>query len=328
MKKHIFALFFFFCIFLLHAQEYNSAPILSFELINGKEVTLKRTNIYFLQYQITNNENEIEFTFPTNNKNSTTNYFVYDETRNAYNLTFRNKNAIYTIYQNTLTDEIGVLVTIDNETYNLKGKIETLNGSIKIFKATYPTISSNQFVNIQYKSSFILPSLKEIISDIKSGTKKPSFNELEEHALYNLSDENIRLHNTPNRKHNDKFKKFVQNSIVALESKNIEKIFTFFNSKYLFWLLHHHSYGRELDSSIKDRFSSFSDTGKYKKLNYKEFETVEFVEVFGGTGSNDLVFIKYKVTLTNGAVYNFDLVLSIELLPNGDFKYCLESGWG
>lgn len=299
-------------------------PEISFSLNNGKQISLSRTNEYFLQYSVLNKKGEIEFTFPTDNKTSTTNYFVFDDDNENYSLTFTNKEAKYTIYQNKDEQQIGVLVKTDVKTYNLKGDFETLNGNLGMFKPVFPIVQSNQFVNIKFKSFDVLPNLDTILINSKDELGSFLFNTIQKEEIANLRDQIIELKVLPIKAVNkEKLNQFINSSITIYESKNLEKILYLDNTKYLIYTLYA-SYPKKLNEVMFDRFMAYPKEGGQKHLNYKEFEKVEFLEI----DSDKLaVYIKYKVTLTNGSIYNFKLPLGIELLPNGDFKFCFVDGY-
>lgn len=107
------------------------SELLSFKITeNNKEVKLLTTNDENLYYVFLKPNGLVEFSFPYSSPYELSN-FTLNESKNR--LTFKNGNIVYQIYEikgQSETLEIGVIVSIDDKKYDLKGDYNSLKGSL------------------------------------------------------------------------------------------------------------------------------------------------------------------------------------------------------
>lgn len=104
----------------------------SFNLVkNNKKVIVFNINDRTLNYALIRKDGTVEFSYPLE-----TIYKKPDFKISSYNdqLTFKNENAIYKIYQKQNGERInaiGIKVHVDNKLYDLKGDLSSLKGNLK-----------------------------------------------------------------------------------------------------------------------------------------------------------------------------------------------------
>ncbi|WP_299006286.1 hypothetical protein [uncultured Tenacibaculum sp.] len=111
------------------------SEILSFNLIkNQKQVVLFSLNGLALNYALIKPDGAVEFSFPIELMGGDYN-FKLNKTENT--LTFKNKGAIYQIYQTSKEgkiNSIGIFVTVNGKKYDLKGDLNSIEGSLEALK--------------------------------------------------------------------------------------------------------------------------------------------------------------------------------------------------
>ena len=116
----------------LETENTDIEPIISFELQkNRKKVSVFAVNNYFLNYVLIKSDEIIEFNYPLLEDYENSNFII---TKHLDKLTFTNKNATYEIYETVTggkTKTIGVLVKVNGKTYDLKGDVNSLEGTLK-----------------------------------------------------------------------------------------------------------------------------------------------------------------------------------------------------
>lgn len=106
--------------------------ILSFKVDkNQKQVVLFNHNDRVLNYVLIDKTDEVEFSYPINIVYQNPD-FTFDKKNNS--VTFKNKDVIYTIYDNQ--NGIGITITTGGKTYNWTGNIASKKGKIKDITAT------------------------------------------------------------------------------------------------------------------------------------------------------------------------------------------------
>jgi len=105
--------------------------IMSFQLLDkNKRVVLYNLNDRTLNYVLINGEDTSEFFYPIQTVYKNPDFIV---SISGNELTFRNKDVQYKIYQKFKTGQltdIGVLVSVESKEYDLKGDIKSLKGNI------------------------------------------------------------------------------------------------------------------------------------------------------------------------------------------------------
>lgn len=107
-------------------------PIVSFKL-HGKDKTavLYNINNRMLNYVLLQEGEVVEFHFPAEPVYKSRDFLVSKEKNTV---TFTNADAQYQIYQESQDDrftKIGIRVKVGNKTYNIRGDVTTLKGSIE-----------------------------------------------------------------------------------------------------------------------------------------------------------------------------------------------------
>lgn len=121
----------------LEFNEFSQEPIVYFQTENGKKLFIFERNEKTLYYAFTAPNNDIELSYPNileeiNKISIESQKFKFSS--NGDKLTFKILNTTYEIYQNRKNgkiEDIGIIIEIDGKPYNLKGKLETLKGSLK-----------------------------------------------------------------------------------------------------------------------------------------------------------------------------------------------------
>lgn len=128
-------------------EEMSSDIIFSFELEkSGKQLIIYQTE-KILNYVLILEDEEIEFYFPQpyyDEQNQETVYenFTYDMDENT--LSFKNADAEYEIYESP--EKVGIKVKTKGKTYDLKGKKDTITGTLKdLRKPDWDNILYNNF---------------------------------------------------------------------------------------------------------------------------------------------------------------------------------------
>ena len=116
--------------------EYDGlSEILSFNLIkNQKQVVLFSINNLELNYALIKPNGVVEFSFPLETIQENHNFTL---NRKDNTLTFKNRNATYQIYQKgeeNKINSIGILVTVNGKKYDLKGELNSIEGSLETLK--------------------------------------------------------------------------------------------------------------------------------------------------------------------------------------------------
>lgn len=111
--------------------EENISELLSFTIAeNQKEVKLFVHNGTDLRYVLAKQNGEVEFSYPLGRISEVTNFII---NLKGDSLTFRNKNVTYQIYEireKNILKNLGILVTVDGNKYDLKGTLNSLKGSL------------------------------------------------------------------------------------------------------------------------------------------------------------------------------------------------------
>jgi hypothetical protein len=115
-------------------QQEGITSIFSFKLSkNQKQVVVYRIN-QMLNYVLIRPDKTVEFSYPVVTDNPD---FWMDKNKNC--LGFNNKNVTYEIYETAHGDtlkKIGVWVTVNGKSYDLKGDVNTVKGTLKNVKHT------------------------------------------------------------------------------------------------------------------------------------------------------------------------------------------------
>ncbi len=108
------------------------SEVLSFKMAkNNKEVKVLVHNHQTLTYVFLKPDGQVEFSFPIQGYEKNIDFKINE---NSSKLTFSNGDVIYQIYEtieNGSDKRVGVLVIINDKTYDLKGDLNTLKGSLK-----------------------------------------------------------------------------------------------------------------------------------------------------------------------------------------------------
>lgn len=113
-------------------QTEGITEIMSFDLLNKKKkVVLFNINDRTLNYVLISGDDKVEFNYPINTIYANPDFTLSNL---GNDLVFKNENVEYKIYQIFTSGKIssvGVLVKVDGKTYDLKGDITSLIGSLK-----------------------------------------------------------------------------------------------------------------------------------------------------------------------------------------------------
>lgn len=107
----------------------NLKKLLSFKTDNGGEVILfsNETQLY---YAFINKSGNVDFGYPQTFGQEEEPIFTLDSKENPTTLSFKNKNAVYKIYE-TADEKIGVEVIVKGKKSNISGDIKTLKGNLR-----------------------------------------------------------------------------------------------------------------------------------------------------------------------------------------------------
>ena len=101
--------------------------ILSFNIPkNGKQATLFNTNDK-LYYTLIQKDSTVEFSYPIESVSQRQDFKLENTAGNAA-VIFKNKNAVYNIYEKA--NEVGITITADGKIYNWTGDLATKKGSL------------------------------------------------------------------------------------------------------------------------------------------------------------------------------------------------------
>ncbi|PKH53034.1 hypothetical protein CXF68_11435 [Tenacibaculum sp. Bg11-29] len=119
----------------INLEEEEITKITSFKLIkNQKQVVVFNVNNRMLYYALIKPNKTIEFSYPIKLSLEKSDFKI---NKTEDKLTFNNNGATYKIYnthhQNKII-KIGIIVEINGKTYNLKGDVNSLTGSLKNVK--------------------------------------------------------------------------------------------------------------------------------------------------------------------------------------------------
>ncbi|WP_237275224.1 XAC2610-related protein [Tenacibaculum ovolyticum] len=119
----------------INLEEEEITKITSFKLIkNQKQVLLFSVNNRMLYYALIKPNKTIEFSYPIELSLKKSDFKI---NKTEDKLTFNNNGATYKIYNTLLQNKIikvGIIVEINGRTYDLKGDINSLTGSLKNVK--------------------------------------------------------------------------------------------------------------------------------------------------------------------------------------------------
>ena len=103
--------------------------ILSFKIPkNDKQIILYNINDRMLYYALVQKDSTVEFSYPIEAVYQSPD-FQFDSTSKNFGVTFKNKNAIYQVYERL--NEIGITIVADGKTYNWIGDLNTKKGSLE-----------------------------------------------------------------------------------------------------------------------------------------------------------------------------------------------------
>lgn len=107
----------------------NLKKLLSFKTDNGGEVILfsNETQLY---YAFINKSGNVDFGYPQTFGQEDDPIFMIDSKENLTTLSFKNKNAVYKIYE-TANEKVGVEVIVKGKKSNISGDIKTLKGNLR-----------------------------------------------------------------------------------------------------------------------------------------------------------------------------------------------------
>nr|WP_103865633.1 hypothetical protein [Aquimarina sp. I32.4] len=118
-------------------EEEETVKLFSFELQkNRKKVIVFTLYGTELNYILLTKDKVVEFNYPLNSI-SEDDGFLINKTKEE--LTFKNKDATYQVYDKQSKNgikEVGVLITVKGKTYDLKGDIKTVKGTLKNIDVT------------------------------------------------------------------------------------------------------------------------------------------------------------------------------------------------
>ena len=122
---------------IIDLQQEGVAKIHSFTLAsNQKQVVLYIIDNRILNYALIRPDKTVEFSYPIETIDKNPDFKI---NKRADSLTFKNKDAVYKIYETHLQNKvvaIGIMVQVAGKSYNLKGNLTSLKGSLKDIKAT------------------------------------------------------------------------------------------------------------------------------------------------------------------------------------------------
>lgn len=102
--------------------------ILSFKIPkNDKQIILYNINDRMLYYALLQKDSTIEFSYPIEAAYQRPD-FKFISTANNFTVTFKNKNAVYNVYEHL--HEIGITINANGKTYNWTGDLKTKKGSL------------------------------------------------------------------------------------------------------------------------------------------------------------------------------------------------------
>jgi len=116
----------------LETEYEDIKPIISFELQkNRKKVSVFAISDYILTYLLIKPNELVEFNYPIEGNDDRPDFIL---NKHLDRLTFTNKDATYEVYETVKggkTKTIGVLVKVNGKTYDLKGDVNSLEGTLK-----------------------------------------------------------------------------------------------------------------------------------------------------------------------------------------------------
>ena len=102
--------------------------ILSFKVpTNGKQIILYNINDRMLYYAVVKKDSSVEFSYPIEAVYQSRD-FTFDTAAGNLAVTFKNKDAIYKVYERH--NEVGIAITVDSKEYNWLGDTSTKKGSL------------------------------------------------------------------------------------------------------------------------------------------------------------------------------------------------------
>lgn len=102
--------------------------ILSFTVPrNKKKIILFNINDRMLYYALLDKDENVEFSYPLESVYQSHD-FTFSPLTNNKSVTFRNKNAVYKVYEQK--DKVGIVISVDGKTYDWTGNVTTKKGSL------------------------------------------------------------------------------------------------------------------------------------------------------------------------------------------------------
>ncbi|MGR8942248.1 MAG: XAC2610-related protein, partial [Gammaproteobacteria bacterium] len=104
-----------------------------------KQVVLLDAGDKTLIYAVVKKNGAVEFSYPEDSAMRDSK-FKYSVAANQRSLTFGNKRAAYTLYEDTANTAFGIKINVDGKTYHWKGLEKTRKGSLALAKDGFDNV--------------------------------------------------------------------------------------------------------------------------------------------------------------------------------------------